>query len=51
MEVVKKYNLTIKESKSKYSQTSTNLGYAIEDGTIKPDPDGLSPLQMDLEIF
>ena len=41
-----KFNITYNESKCLYSVSRMfALGHVIEDGTIKPDPDRLRPLQ------
>ncbi|GFV24880.1 retrovirus-related Pol polyprotein from transposon opus [Trichonephila clavipes] len=46
MTVVKKYNLTLNEDKCTYSSNSVHLlGYIIQDGIIKPDPERLKPLR------
>ena len=45
LHATQKYNLTVNEEKSKYSQTSINLlGYTISKNHIKPDEDRLQPL-------
>lgn len=45
MSVIDKYQLTINENKSKFSQKSICLlGYVIENSTLKPDPSRLEPL-------
>ena len=42
----KKYNFMFNKQKSSYSQSTINfLGYTISNGTLKPDPDQLHPLQ------
>ncbi|GFU50197.1 retrovirus-related Pol polyprotein from transposon opus [Trichonephila clavipes] len=44
MTVAKKYNLTLNEDKCTYSSNSVHLiGYIIQDGIIKPDPERLKP--------
>ncbi|GFW02170.1 retrovirus-related Pol polyprotein from transposon opus [Trichonephila clavipes] len=46
MTVAKKYNLTLNEDKCTYSSNSVHLlGYIIQDGIIKPDPERLKPLR------
>ncbi|GFY43686.1 RNA-binding protein 10, partial [Trichonephila inaurata madagascariensis] len=46
MTVAKKYNLTLNEDKCTYSSHSVHLlGYIIQDGIIKPDPEQLKPLR------
>ncbi|GFW88512.1 retrovirus-related Pol polyprotein from transposon 17.6 [Trichonephila clavipes] len=46
MTVAKKYNLTLNEDKCTYSSNSVYLlGYIIQDGIIKPDPELLNPLR------
>ena len=46
MDVVTRKGITLNDSKSVTSTTSIKvLGYLIEDGTIKPDPERLQPLQ------
>ncbi|GFU65989.1 retrovirus-related Pol polyprotein from transposon opus [Trichonephila clavipes] len=46
MTVAKKYNLTLNEDKYAYSSDSVHLlGYIIQDGIIKPDPERLKPLR------
>lgn len=46
LEVVSKRNLTLNASKAVKSMRSINiLGYCIENGVIKPDPERLRPLQ------
>ncbi|GFX12216.1 retrovirus-related Pol polyprotein from transposon 17.6 [Trichonephila clavipes] len=46
MTVAKKYNLTLNEDKCTYSSNSVHLlGYIIQDGIIKPDPERLNPLR------
>ena len=46
MEVVKKRDLTLNESKSVISVPTINvLGYCVGNNIIKPDPDRLRPLQ------
>ncbi|KAJ4441140.1 hypothetical protein ANN_10990 [Periplaneta americana] len=50
LEAVKKYGLTLNESKCKFSTKSINLlGYQIINNTIKPDLDRIRPL-LDLPI-
>ena len=45
LDVTRKYNLELNESKSVYSTKLLNLlGYTVSQGTIKPDPDRLKPL-------
>ncbi|GFU83676.1 retrovirus-related Pol polyprotein from transposon opus [Trichonephila clavipes] len=44
--VAKKYNLTLNEDTCTYSSNSVHLlGYIIQDGIIKPDPERLKPLR------
>ncbi|GFS55176.1 retrovirus-related Pol polyprotein from transposon opus [Trichonephila clavipes] len=46
MTVAKKYSLTLNEDKCTYSSNSVHLlGYIIQDGIIKPDPERLKPLR------
>ncbi|GFW54212.1 retrovirus-related Pol polyprotein from transposon opus [Trichonephila clavipes] len=46
MTVAKKYNLTLNEDKCTYSSNSVHLlGYIIQDGIIKLDPERLKPLR------
>ncbi|GFT37457.1 retrovirus-related Pol polyprotein from transposon opus [Trichonephila clavipes] len=46
MTVAKKYNLTLNADKCTYSSNSVHfLGYIIQDGIIKPDPERLKPLR------
>ncbi|GFW73116.1 retrovirus-related Pol polyprotein from transposon opus [Trichonephila clavipes] len=46
MTVTKKYNLTLNEDKCTYSSNSVHLlGYIIQGGIIKPDPERLKPLR------
>ncbi|GFY13639.1 retrovirus-related Pol polyprotein from transposon opus [Trichonephila clavipes] len=46
MTVAKKYNSTLNEDKCTYSSNSVHLlGYIIQDGIIKPDPERLKPLR------
>ncbi|GFU60020.1 retrovirus-related Pol polyprotein from transposon opus [Trichonephila clavipes] len=46
MTVAEKYNLTLNEDKCTYSSNSVHLlGYIIQDGIIKPDPERLNPLR------
>ncbi|GFT31350.1 retrovirus-related Pol polyprotein from transposon opus [Trichonephila clavipes] len=46
MTVAKKHNLTLNEDKCTYSSNSVHfLGYIIQDGIIKPDPERLKPLR------
>ncbi|GFW75326.1 adenylate cyclase type 6 [Trichonephila clavipes] len=46
MTVAKKYNLTLNEDKCTYSINSVHLlGYIIQDGIIKPDPERLKPFR------
>ncbi|GFX05058.1 putative retrovirus-related pol polyprotein from transposon opus [Trichonephila clavipes] len=46
MTVAKEYNLTLNEDKCTYSSNSVHLlGYIIQDGIIKPDPERLKPLR------
>ncbi|GFX32208.1 retrovirus-related Pol polyprotein from transposon opus [Trichonephila clavipes] len=46
MTVANKYNLTLNEDKCTYSSNSVHLlGYIIQDGIIKPDPERLKPLR------
>ncbi len=46
LEVVRKWKLTLNESKSVMSVPIINvLGYCVGDNVIKPDPDRLRPLQ------
>ena len=45
MTAANKYGLTLNNDKCAFSQTSIRLlGYLIENGTLKPDPDRLQPL-------
>ena len=46
LDMVQRRNLTLNDSKSIISTRAIKiLGYLIEDGTIKPDPDRICPLQ------
>ena len=46
LNAAKKYNLTFNNDKCVFSAKSADLlGYTIENGTIKPDPERLRPLQ------
>ncbi|GFS81980.1 retrovirus-related Pol polyprotein from transposon opus [Trichonephila clavipes] len=46
MTAAKMYNLTLNENKCTYSSNSVHLlGYIIQDGIIKPDPERLKPLR------
>ena len=45
IDVAKKYNMTLNQDKCEYCLSSINLlGYSINDGEIRPDPDRLEPL-------
>ncbi|OUC43814.1 hypothetical protein D917_09509 [Trichinella nativa] len=45
-EVAEKYNLTLNNDKCEFTKTQIKLlGYIIEQGTLKPDPERFKPLQ------